>query len=390
MQTNITIAYFLVFFRHAYLWVGIWVFYYLRFTNYAGIGLLESALIITLTLAEIPTGAIADMFGKKKTLIVAFLLQAVGIYFLAYAGGFSGLLLGIIISCVGGAFYSGTIEALVYDSLKQMGRESLYDKAVANMTSISMIAPAVASVIGGFLYLTQPNLPFIIHANLYLLGFLFCLFLIEPKIDTQKFSLQNFFSQTKYGLKHLFTNTDLKRQTMLLLVIGGFSVMAAESVNDFLGVEFGFRPEELGILWAVILLIGGLVSQAAPHFKKYTQELTAVFFIGVAIALTFLISPVVGLWIGGLSLLIRVCFQGLFRSLSMVLINEKTPSQYRATTISSFNLLQNIPYVATAFYIGSLSDLYTAKIVSGWMGAALLLLLGVLLLERFRYGFSKS
>jgi len=62
---NITIAYTLSFLWKCWFWLGIWVFYYLRFTDYAGIGFLEAVMITTATIGEIPTGAIADILGKK-------------------------------------------------------------------------------------------------------------------------------------------------------------------------------------------------------------------------------------------------------------------------------------------------------------------------------------
>jgi MFS family permease len=85
VKNNITIAYVLTFAKNTWFWLGIWIFYYLRFTNYAGIGLIETVLIVTTTLTEIPTGAVADLLGKKKTLVIAFLLEAVGAYMMAFA-----------------------------------------------------------------------------------------------------------------------------------------------------------------------------------------------------------------------------------------------------------------------------------------------------------------
>ncbi|MCA9369104.1 MAG: hypothetical protein H6773_00375 [Pseudomonadales bacterium] len=51
---------------HAWFWIAIWALFYLRFTDCAGFGLLEFTMIISFVITEIPTGAIADLFGKKK------------------------------------------------------------------------------------------------------------------------------------------------------------------------------------------------------------------------------------------------------------------------------------------------------------------------------------
>ena len=81
MTRNIYLAYFLAAMKHSWFFLGIWVFYYLQFTDYAGIGLLETIMIGTTTLGEIPTGAVADLFGKKKTLVLSFFLEAVYVNF---------------------------------------------------------------------------------------------------------------------------------------------------------------------------------------------------------------------------------------------------------------------------------------------------------------------
>ena len=196
MSHNITLAYFLTFFKNTWFWLGIWVFYYLSLTNYAGIGLIETTLIVTYTLFEIPTGAIADLFGKKVTLILSFLLEAIGGFFMATATDLNSLIGAVFIMCLGGVLYSGTIDALVYDSLKQDGNEESYDKVISNITSISLIAPAICSIIGGYFYLIHPTLPFWANFTGYVLGLIFSLFLIEPKIDSIKFSFKNYLLQT--------------------------------------------------------------------------------------------------------------------------------------------------------------------------------------------------
>lgn len=152
MTRNIYLAYFLAAMKNSWFWLGIWVLYYLKFTNYAGIGIIETIMIGTTTLAEIPTGAVADLLGKKKTLILSFLLEAIGGFIMALALNFNQLAFSVFVLCVGGALYSGTFDALVYDSLKQVKKESNYDKILANISTITLITITLASIIGGFLY----------------------------------------------------------------------------------------------------------------------------------------------------------------------------------------------------------------------------------------------
>jgi len=342
-------------------------------------------------MAEIPTGAVADLFGKKKTLIIAFLLETVGAFMMAAAPNFQILLLSVFVMCVGGAFYSGTIDALVFDTLKEKGQEAGYDKKISNINTISLIAPAICGILGGFMYKVSPTLPFYANAFGYLLGFFASFFLIEPHIDSIKFSFKNFVSQTGQGLKELFKSTVVKRETIFLLSIGFFVVIASEMLDSFLGFEFGFNEIELGILWSVIFVISALASQLTPWLRKIFKENGSIIFTGVGMAITLLISPILGLVLGGISLALRSSLQGIFGNLASITINQNTESRFRATTLSTFNMIKNIPYVLSAYFIGSISDKLSAKTTAMYLGALLLAFIIVQLIftRRGRSSFEK-
>lgn len=384
-RRNTILVYFLAFSKNTWFWLGIWIFYYLRFTNYAGIGLIETILIITLTLAEIPTGAIADLLGKKKTLIISFALETVGGFMMAFAPNFQIIALSVFIMCIGGAFYSGTIDALLFDSLKEEGKENSYDRKISNMNTISLIAPAVCGILGGFMYQLSPNLPFIANAIGSFFGLLICFFLIEPRLDTEKFSFKNFYLQSKQGVSELLKNPDIQRQTILLLSIGFFVVISSEMLDSFLGVEFGFSPVQQGILWSVIFLVSALASQATPQIRKLFKGNSSIFLIGTLMAITFIISPIAGLITGGILLTLRSSLQGIFGNLSSIAINNNTDSKYRATTLSTFNMIKNLPYVLSAFLIGSLADKFSARTIAFYLGVLALILIILQLKPKLPY-----
>lgn len=384
MERNIKLAYCLAFLKNMWFWLGIWVFYYLKFTNYAGIGLIEMSLVVAMTISEIPTGAVADLLGKKKTLFLSFFLQGFGAFVFVLASHLYWLITAVFIMGVGGSFYSGTLEALVFDSLKEKGHEKKYPHIIAHITSLSLIAPAICSVIGGFLYLIEPRLPYLGHAVAYAVGTVLTLLLIEPKIDTEKFSFKNFLVQTKAGFGLLFKEKELRRQIIILLSVGFVIVICDEMLNSFLGVEYGYKPEILGIVWAGIYLLSALASQVTPHLKKTMSFATSALIIGFLIAFSLLVSPWLGMILGGFSLLLRSCLQAIFGNVTSIIINENTPSEYRATTISTYNLIKNIPYVLTAYLLGSLADSSSALTLATILGFSLMLLLAYPLLTRIK------
>jgi len=371
----------LCFLKQTWFWLGIWVFFYLRFTNYAGIGLLESIMIITFTVSEIPSGAIADLLGKKNTLIVSFLLQSIGNIVMGFTPNFMFLGLGIFIACIGGALYSGTMEALVYDSLIDEKKEKHYDKAIANMSTIQLIASALASIIGGFMYTINPSLPFHAVGLAYFIGFILSFFLKEPLVDTEKFSLKNFIQQTKEGVKQLFGKQVVKNQTIMVLSTAMFTVIVYEMLNDILAVEFGFSETQLGIFVAVTYLVSAAASQFTPQFRKKIGDSKGLLLMGTIIAISLLISPFVSLILGAISILIRFASQSVYDNFISIIVNKNTESKYRATTLSTFNMVKNMPYVLTAFILGSFIDSFSARNIAFVLGVLLSILVALQFLK---------
>ena len=365
---NVKLTYVLGFLKNTWFWLGIWVFYYLRFTNYAGIGLLETIMIVTSTVMEIPTGAIADLLGKKFTLIIAFLFQALGNLGMGLVSTFPGLAISIVIACVGGAMYSGTAEALVYDSLKEEGEEGFYDKAIANIHTLQLVAMTISGAVGGFMYIIKPQLPFLMVGVANIIALLVCFFLKEPAIDTEKFSWSSYVIQTKQGFRQLFGRIEVRGFIFKILTVAVFLVVADEMVNDLLAVDFGFKEKQLGIFVSLVYLLGAGVSQLAPKIKKYIKTEDWFLVIGTITAFTFVISPLLGVILGGITITIRYVFRVIFYNYTSVAINKVTESKYRATTLSTFYMMQNIPYVLGAFGIGYVIDLISAKNVAFFMG----------------------
>ena len=124
-------------------------------------------------------------------------MESAGNFIMAFAPNFNVLVLSVIIMSFGGSMYSGTSEALAYDSLKQIGKERNYNKVTANSQSFQWIAVTLTGIIGGLLYKINPSYPFIASGIFFFIGALLCLLIHEPRIDTETFSIRNFINQNK-------------------------------------------------------------------------------------------------------------------------------------------------------------------------------------------------
>jgi MFS family permease len=381
MKRNILVGYAISFLNNSWFWIGIWVLYYLKFTNYAGIGVLESVMIVTMTFMEIPTGAVADIFGKKLTIFMAMALSGLGSFIMGFAPNFNILVLSIVSMTVGGALYSGTMEALIYDSLKQIKKENDYSKAIKNISSLQLVAFSIAGAIGGFLYKINPGFPFILTGIAQLVACLLTFLLIEPTVDSVKFSLKNYLRQTAMGFDQLFRQGKLRVDILRILSIGVFAVICWEVLNDALAIGFGFSPEQLGIFASILYLSTAVLSRLSDKFIKMFGGVKTNILIGTIIAISLIVSPTVGVALGGLTIFIRVVVSKIFSNITSEVINANTKSKYRATTISTFSMLQNLPYVVLAFVIGTMIDKLSPQIFAFWLGIVMMVVVGFQLVK---------
>jgi len=376
MKRNIKLLKFILPLNQAWFWLGIWILYYLRFTNYTGIGLIEAVVITTGFIFEIPTGALADLIGKKKTIIISFLFSSVGNIIMTFAESSVHLVISIVFLAIGGALLSGTSDALIYDSLKQIKSENKFEGILSSINKYILIIMAIASIIGGFMYKINPRIPFAATSIAMFIAFFIAFFLKEPKIDAIKFSFINYLKQIRIGVSQLFKEKSSIHWIIKLLAISSFAVIFVDILDGTLAIHFRFNERSLGILFALIPFISAVGNHFYLKIKSKIGEKKLLLFIFITFILITGISPIYGLFFGGISLLYRNFFYPFIDIMASNTINRFVESKYRTTTLSTFIMIKKLPYVLFAYIIGRSIDKISPSRVSLWFS----ILLGVLAL----------
>jgi len=344
--------------------------------------MLDSGAAAAGLLMEIPTGAVADLIGKKKTLIAAFFLQGVGNLLMAISGNIWMLAVSLwLFVCVGGAFYSGTLEALVFDSLKSVGDENTFDKKMGVVSAIKLWSIAICGLLGGLSYIIWPGLPFALSGLVCLVGMFACMWLTEPKIDTEKTSIRDFLRQNTLGLRTLFGGAYLKKLTVFLAVTGAFGAVIFELLDDLLAIEYGYTPVGVSVLFSLACLLAGFVSFYFPRLKLKVNHSTLLIVSVLVMAATLLFSPFIGVMAFGGFTLLRIIFEVLYSNSTSVIINNNIESSVRATTLSTLSLLRSVPYALGGTFIGA-TVLFVGGAKSFAVGFGLVLFILTLLLGR--------
>ena len=120
--------------------------------------ILNMVWAVSIVLAEVPSGALADIVGRKRLLIFAALLMVMEMALIVFAPiGASSLLFLMflgnrICSGLSEAAASGADEALAYDSLKALGREDEWAKVLERTTFVVSIGFFTTMILGAFAY----------------------------------------------------------------------------------------------------------------------------------------------------------------------------------------------------------------------------------------------
>ncbi|MBD3331167.1 MFS transporter, partial [Candidatus Peregrinibacteria bacterium] len=145
-----------------------------------------SVRAISSVILEIPTGAIGDLFGRKKTLILDYLFTFGALTFLYIGGNIWMFVLYAIFDAIGSSLNSGTESAMLYDSLKEEGKEYYYKKIAGINNALWSFGASVGSIVGGFIAKIQLDLTIFYTAIPILISFIFILFTEEPKYHKEE------------------------------------------------------------------------------------------------------------------------------------------------------------------------------------------------------------
>ncbi len=120
--------------------------------------LLNLAWALSIVVAEVPSGALADIVGRRRLVIFAAVMMVVEMSLLAFVPmGASGLLFTVFLinrisSGLSEAAASGADEALAYDSLKALGREQQWSHLLEKTSRVVSIGFFVTMILGAFVY----------------------------------------------------------------------------------------------------------------------------------------------------------------------------------------------------------------------------------------------
>jgi len=356
-EKNILLFYIVTIFQNSWFQLGNWLLFVLLFMGEREFAVYESIAFGIGMLIEIPSGAFADLFGKKRTVVIGMFLLMLGsiIFTLGYMGN-SYIFFGNIIMISAFAFISGSLEALVYDTLVEKNKVQHYDNIIGKAHSLDILSMVVASAIGGLMWKYSIYAPWILTSVAFFIALLVSLKFTEPKVDTYKFTVGNFIAQNKAGFHYLFKSKFRKYTLSFVMITGSYFMWSAGIIRILMGRDFGYNGETLNYLISGVLILSFF---SAYFFKQIRAKLGDRKGFGALLliaSIAWAMSAFYGnsLYLGALVFLAITISGSLSQIWTSVILNSHVHSKDRATAISTLSFLVQIPYVLVVILFGNM------------------------------------
>ena len=369
LKQNISISYVYNFFLQLNITSAIWVLY-LAFKGMSliEIGLLESIYHITGLLLELPTGAFADLYGRKVSVVLGRVVSVISCILMITSSSFFGFAISFILSCAAMNLNSGAAEALVYDSLRELGEEEKYKKIWGDLAFVMSIAQGIAVLLGGILADIQFLYAYIFGMVIQIVALLISFNFSEPPIDNQK--LKNYEEQEEHKLEkqkekiiinQLITSINVLKDRKIVLYIIMFSALVGslQTTVFFYSQQYfsnlSYSKTEIAIICALGSLIEAVSSKYAYRFEKWFKIKGTLISIS-----TVNILALVGLaFVKELSIvffLLTSVTGGLAFTIFSDYVNSRIPSENRATILSFDSLCFSVFMICVFPLFGLLAE----------------------------------
>ena len=323
-----------------------------------------------MVLFEVPTGVVADMWGRRASFLLGTVTLAVttALYVLLWqieAPFWEWALVSLLLG-LGFTFFSGATEAWLVDALRATGFDGPLEPVFARGQVLTGVGMLTGSVAGGYIaQATNLGVPFVLRA--VVLGAMFVAALVlmhdvgfTPRRDGRP--LAEIREIATASIDYGWRVPSVRYLMLAAPFTGGVGIYVFYALQPYLLDLYG-DPEAYGIagLVAAIVagaqIVGGLVAPAVRRlFRRRTSALLAADALGV------LTLVLIGLIESFAAVVALIVVWGLLFAASVPIrqayLNDRIPSQQRATILSFDSLMSSSGGVVAQPVLGRAADVW--------------------------------
>jgi MFS family permease len=360
--------------------------------SFTDIGILYAIRETCMWILEIPTGAFADIIGRKKTMVLSFSAYIISFIFFYFSFHFLTLSAAMIIFALGDALRSGTHKAMIFDYLKHENMLLFKTQYYGYTRSASQFGSAFSALFAAFVVFVSSSyaIVFLVSIIPYLLDIALIIsypgYLDKGHPHAAAFSLKEYRkalvpvlkSKKVYAAFGLISAFDgffksIKDyiQPILKLAAASFVIYPAFTSSQNEAVAIGLVYFILFTLTAYSSRFGSMLVR---HFKSerlylYITALTGALFVILTGIILYLGMPALSL----IPFIMLYMLKNMRRPSGVSMFSELTDSSVLATALSADSLMQSISASLLAVITGILADKLG-------IGVAVIILSGIMII----------
>lgn len=371
--------------------------------NFLQIGVLVSFLNFCVNLMEIPSGALADIYGRKSSMIVSLVSYIVAFAIFAFSHSYPPLFVAIFFYSIGEAFRTGTHKAMIFDWLRKNNRMDEKTKVYGFTRSWSKYGSAISVVISSVIIIFSKDYRWIFIFSIipYIAGVwnIACYPEYLNNRQEQKMSIREIFMHTFGSVKKTFVDSRIRKLVVQSMGFEGVfevtkdylqPVLKAQAVilaAVFLLPEKEMTAIVVGAVYFILHIASAKASKRAHIFQdRFKSEQSAIIvLIFTGFALAFLSSC--GIYfrffiIAIIAYIIYYIIQNLWRPILVAQYDDLAESSEQATILSIESQTKTVGITILAPAAGYLADSYGIE--------ASLMLLAVVMFALWLYSLKRE
>jgi len=320
--------------------------------------LLQAIYSLSVALFEIPSGYIADIFGRKQTIVLSTIFAFIGYLVFSFYGGFYAFAIAQVLIGIGGSLMSGSDSAIIYDTLLETNNKTSYTKIEGRSYAIGNFSEALAGILGGFLAVGSIYLPIYVQTSILFFSIPIALTLVEPTMHKENKLGRSFSAIMGVVRFAILEHAKLRWLIIYSSAMGVATLSMAWFAQPFFN-QVGVPLAYFGILWAGLNFSAGITSFNAHKFDKKENNYSMLIYLSLAMFISFILLGFNDSLLGLIFILIIYLLRGIVTPILRNEINTNTTSNKRATVLSVRSFIIRISFAICAPILGYIAENYS-------------------------------
>ena len=322
---------------------------------------LQAIYSLSVAVFEIPSGYIADLFGRKNTIVISTVFSFIGYLIFSFYGGFFAFAIAEVLIGIGGSLMSGSDSAILYDTLLETDNKKAYTKIEGRSYAIGNFSEATAGILGGFLAVGSIYLPIYVQTAILFLSIPIALSLVDTTLHKENRLDRSFKSILEVLKFAMIDNKKLKWLIVYSSAMGVATLSMAWFAQPFFK-QVNVPLAYFGILWAGLNFSAGLTSFNSHKFDKKEEGGKMLIYLALAMVGSLLFVGFNMTLFGLFFIVFIYLLRGIVTPVLRNAINKNTTSNKRATVLSIRSFIIRISFAIFAPILGFLADDYSLSI----------------------------